>query len=132
MPKVRRGYTRWMKDFGNVLLVSDHKESIHIFVDYQPSFIIHRWTQMRQNQCYARWRGMVLTFQKAPKLELSEIRVIAESFGFDLWGGGRKLGKMKLFGIKDFTNRSKVINERRKNGRNKKRSPVSNHHPGTQ
>ena len=116
MPKVRRGYTRWMKDFGNVLLVSDHKESIHVFVGYQPYFIIHRWAQMRQNQCYARWRGMIQTFQKAPTLDLAEIRAIADAFGFDLWGGGRKLGKLKLFGIKDFTNRKKVLKERRKNG----------------
>lgn len=115
MPKVRRGYTRWMKDFGNVLLVSDDKESIHVFVRYRPAFIIHRWTQMRQNQCYARWRGMVRTFQKAANLDIHEIAAIAEAFGFDLWGGGRKLGKLKLFGIKDFTNRKKVMKERRKN-----------------
>lgn len=117
MPKVRRGYTRWMKDFGNVLLVSDDKESIHVFVHYRPAFIIHRWAQMRQNQCYARWRGMVQTFQKAADLDIHEIAVIAEAFDFDLWGGGRRLGKLKLFGIKDFTNRKKIMKERKKNGR---------------
>lgn len=115
MPKVRRDYTRWMKDFGNVLLVSDNKESIHVFVNYRPYFIIHRWAQMRQNQCYARWRKMVQTFQNMPSLGVKEVREIAEEFGFDLWGGGRKLGKLKLFGIRDFTDRKKVMQERRKN-----------------
>lgn len=117
--KVRRDYTRWMKDYGDVLLVSDNKESIHVFVNYKPVFIVHRWGQMRQNQCYARWRGMVRTFQKAPDLDVGEVRAIAEAFGFDLYGGGRRIGKLNIFGIKDFTNRKKVMRERRKNERKK-------------
>lgn len=117
MPKVRRSYTRWMKDYGRILLVSDHKESIHVFINYKPAFIIHRWAQMRQNQCYTRWRGMVQTFQKLPGLDVAEINAIVGAFDFDVWPGGRRLGKLKLFGIKDFTNRKRVLKERRKNDR---------------
>ena len=82
-PTVERSAKQYVRRVGDILIVFWSKDTIYVMSGSQ-RFIINRWFDTRR--VYREWKGMCDSLKRRNNLDLTDIRQLAITHGFQICG----------------------------------------------